>query len=54
MSKVILITGATKGFGRIWAEAFLKRGDRVVATGRNTVALEDLKKNMAIWFYQFN
>lgn len=44
MSKVILITGATKGFGRIWAEAFLKRGDRVVATGRNTDALQDLKK----------
>jgi len=44
MSKVIFITGATKGFGRIWAEAFLKRGDRVVATGRNTVALQDLKQ----------
>lgn len=44
MSKVIFITGATKGFGRIWAESFLKRGDRVVATGRNTEALQDLKK----------
>lgn len=44
MSKVILITGATKGFGRIWAETFLKRGDKVVATGRNTTALQDLKK----------
>lgn len=44
MSKVILITGATKGFGKIWAEAFLKRGDRVVAAGRNSEALQELKK----------
>lgn len=44
MSKVILITGATKGFGRIWAEAFLKRGDRVAAAGRNTAALKELKE----------
>ena len=42
MSKVILITGASRGFGKIWAEAFLKRGDKVVATGRNTSALQDL------------
>jgi len=42
MSKVILITGASRGFGKIWAEAFLKRGDLVVATGRNLAALQDL------------
>lgn len=42
MSKVILITGASRGFGRIWAEAFLKRGDKVVATGRSLEALQDL------------
>lgn len=42
MSKVILITGASRGFGKIWAEAFLKRGDKVVATGRSTAALQDL------------
>lgn len=42
MSKVILITGASRGFGRIWAEAFLRRGDKVVATGRSTAALQDL------------
>lgn len=42
MSKVILITGATRGFGKIWAEAFLKRGDKVIATGRNLELLEDL------------
>ncbi|MBG6236248.1 NAD(P)-dependent dehydrogenase (short-subunit alcohol dehydrogenase family) [Pedobacter sp. CAN_A7] len=42
MSKVILITGASRGFGRIWAEAFLKRGDRVVATARNLDVLKEL------------
>jgi NAD(P)-dependent dehydrogenase (short-subunit alcohol dehydrogenase family) len=29
-----LITGASRGFGRIWAEAALTGGDRVAATGR--------------------
>lgn len=42
MSKTILITGASKGFGKIWAEAFLKRGDRVAVTARNIKALEPL------------
>ena len=42
MSKTILITGASRGFGRIWTEAFLKRGDQVVATARNTNSLHDL------------
>jgi NAD(P)-dependent dehydrogenase (short-subunit alcohol dehydrogenase family) len=34
-SKVWFITGASRGFGRIWAEAALKRGDRVAATARD-------------------
>lgn len=42
MSKTILITGASRGFGKIWAEAFLKRGDRVIATARNLDTLNDL------------
>ncbi len=42
MKKTILITGASRGFGKIWAEAFLKRGDNVVATARNTESLNDL------------
>lgn len=44
MAKTIFITGASKGFGKIWAAAFLKRGDKVVATARNTEALSDLVK----------
>lgn len=42
MKKTILITGASRGFGRIWAEAFLKRGDNVIATARNIESLNDL------------
>jgi len=42
MSKIVFITGASKGFGRLWAEALLKRGDKVAATARNTSALQDL------------
>lgn len=42
MSKTIFITGASRGFGKIWAAAFLKRGDKVAATSRNIDALQDL------------
>ncbi|GGB03645.1 SDR family oxidoreductase [Puia dinghuensis] len=44
MGKVIFITGASRGFGKLWAEAFLKRGDKVAATARNLSTLNDLKK----------
>lgn len=43
MSKTIFITGASRGFGRIWAEAFLERGDKVAATARNIETLNYLK-----------
>ena len=39
-SKVWFITGASKGFGRIWAEAALARGDRVAATARDVSTLD--------------
>lgn len=42
MSRTIFITGASRGFGKLWAEAFLKRGDKVAATARNLSALDDL------------
>jgi NAD(P)-dependent dehydrogenase (short-subunit alcohol dehydrogenase family) len=41
-SKVWFITGSSKGFGHIWAEAALARGDRVAATARNTDTVKDL------------
>ncbi len=43
-SKVWFITGTSRGFGRIWAEAALKRGDRVAATARNLDSIADLKE----------
>lgn len=42
MSKTILITGASKGFGRVWTEAFLEQGYQVAATARNIEPLNDL------------
>jgi NAD(P)-dependent dehydrogenase (short-subunit alcohol dehydrogenase family) len=36
------ITGASRGFGRVWAEAALQRGDRVAATARDPVSLAGL------------
>ena len=42
MSKIWFITGASRGFGRIWAEAALRRGDKVVATGVDGDGLSEL------------
>lgn len=41
-SKVLFITATSRGFGKIWAEAALKRGDRVIAAARNIDSLKDL------------
>jgi NAD(P)-dependent dehydrogenase (short-subunit alcohol dehydrogenase family) len=40
--KVWFITGTSKGFGRVWAEAALERGDKVAATARDVSTLSDL------------
>jgi len=37
--KVWFITGLSRGFGRIWTEAVLKRGDKVAASARNPKGL---------------
>lgn len=42
MSKVWLITGSSRGFGRCLAEAVLKHGDKLVATARKPEQLADL------------
>ena len=44
MKKVWFITGASRGFGRIWTEAALKRGDKVTATARKLEDIADLKE----------
>jgi NAD(P)-dependent dehydrogenase (short-subunit alcohol dehydrogenase family) len=41
-SKVWFITGTSKGFGRVWAEAALARGDSVAATARDPKSLQSL------------
>ena len=41
-SKTWFITGTSKGFGRIWAEAALDRGDRVAAAARVPQTLDGL------------
>jgi NAD(P)-dependent dehydrogenase (short-subunit alcohol dehydrogenase family) len=42
MTKTWFITGASRGFGRVWAQAALERGDRVAATARDASTLDDL------------
>ena len=42
MTKTWFITGASKGFGREWAEAALERGDKVAATARTLETLDAL------------
>ena len=42
MSKVWLITGSSRGFGRALAEAVLAEGHNLVATARNPAQLADL------------
>ena len=40
--KVWFVTGSSRGLGRIWSEAALKRGDKVAATARDSKALQSL------------
>ena len=42
--KIWFVTGASRGFGRLWTEAALARGDKVVATARDTAVLSDLSQ----------
>jgi NADP-dependent 3-hydroxy acid dehydrogenase YdfG len=42
--KVWFITGASRGFGRVWADAALKRGDKVAATARKLESIADMKE----------
>lgn len=42
--KVWFITGASRGFGRVWTEAALERGDKVAATARSVDSIADFKQ----------
>ncbi|MFD2581367.1 SDR family NAD(P)-dependent oxidoreductase [Pedobacter vanadiisoli] len=43
-NKVWFITGASRGFGRVWATAALERGDKVAATARSLSGIADLQE----------
>lgn len=43
-TKIWFITGTSRGFGRVWADAALKRGDKVAAAARNLASVADLKE----------
>jgi NAD(P)-dependent dehydrogenase (short-subunit alcohol dehydrogenase family) len=51
-AKVWFITGASRGFGRIWAEAALERGDLVAATCRQLCDATELTERLVIVFCQ--
>src|SRR5690349_4115177 len=44
VNKVWFITGASRGFGRVWAEAALQRGDKVAATARTLSSIAGLNE----------
>lgn len=44
LPKIWFITGASRGFGRVWAEAALSRGDKVAATARKLESIAGLKE----------
>ncbi len=42
--KVWFITGSSRGFGKVWTEAALERGDKVVGTARRLESIAHLKE----------
>jgi len=46
MNKIIMITGATAGFGKATALKFAKNGYSVIITGRRKERLDDLEKEL--------
>lgn len=48
MEKIILVTGATSGFGKAIAEKFAENKFNVIITGRRTELLQSLKEELQI------
>jgi hypothetical protein len=46
MNKIIMITGATTGFGKATAVKFAKNGYNIIITGRRKEKLDDLEKEL--------
>ena len=42
MSRTWFVTGASRGFGRVWSRAALERGDRVAMTARDPQSVADV------------
>lgn len=51
MTKTVLITGATSGFGRAAAKQFYNAGWKVIGTGRRTERLDELKAELGDRFF---
>ena len=47
MNRIILITGATSGFGEACARKFAESGDHLILTGRRKERLETLQHELA-------
>lgn len=46
MTKTVMITGATSGFGKATAEIFAKNGCNIIITGRRKERLDELEKEL--------
>lgn len=46
-NKVVIVTGASAGMGRVMAERFAQEGAKVVAVARRQAALEELRDDCA-------
>jgi 3-hydroxy acid dehydrogenase/malonic semialdehyde reductase len=46
MKKIVLITGATSGFGKAIAEKFSENGYNCIITGRRNLLLQEIKDNL--------
>jgi hypothetical protein len=49
MNKIIMITGATAGFGRATAVQFAKNGFDIIITGRRKERLDELEKELLLY-----
>ena len=53
MSRIVLITGASSGYGKATAKAFKDNGDTVIMTARNEKKLEQARKEVGGDLYDF-
>ncbi len=49
MNKIIMITGATAGFGRALANKFAQNGYNIIITGRRKERLDEVEKELSVY-----